>query len=71
MIKRRSRKTGTMYTVDRNHEGNGWLTICEEHASVLTSATKALALAAIPHPDWCPDCQDRMDALEILAEVGQ
>jgi len=34
-----------------------WVTVCEQHGSLLCHATMERAKQSIPFPDWCEACQ--------------
>lgn len=60
----RNRITGTILSVYDNRDGSftedsdsKWITVCEDHGSILYSDSRALAVAACTVPDWCEDCQ--------------
>jgi hypothetical protein len=36
-----------------------WALICEDHGSILTTDTRAIAVSYQPHPEeWCDDCRE-------------
>lgn len=64
MARRRNRETGTtILLVDRQRsgapdDGHRWETICDEHGTVCSHTTRALAEDWMAQPTgWCEDCQ--------------
>jgi hypothetical protein len=62
--RRRCRATGTIVALydgaqaDMDTEGGRWQTVCEDHGTVVSHRTKALAASHLSHPDeWCEECQ--------------
>lgn len=61
VIQRRARSTGTKVLLVapgiEADESEGWLTICEAHAHVISHETRRLAESWMSHPeDWCEEC---------------
>jgi hypothetical protein len=62
---RKARSTGTHVGLYRAGEAGidsdpeaPWITVCEEHSSMVSHGTRRLAEQAMSHPeDWCEECQ--------------
>lgn len=64
---RRCRATGTVVGVYRSVAAGietdpelPWSTVCEEHHTVVCSATRQLAEVAACYPDFCEECQPKL-----------
>lgn len=64
-VQQRSRITGTLVSIyDSSHpdnvfdpDGGRWVTVCEDHGTLVNHRTLALAKAHLPHAVWCEECQ--------------
>ncbi len=64
---RKARSTGTRVGLYHAEEAGldsdpdmPWVTVCEDHSSMITHGTRRLAEQALSHPeDWCEPCQQR------------
>lgn len=62
-----SRRTGAVRGVYRaeaqglDPSGGPWVTVCEDHSTVLNSDTRALALAA-DTDSFCDECREAMES---------
>lgn len=61
---RRNRQTGTLIGVYHGVQAGleddpecPWCTVCEDHGSIVSHPTLALAKAHASWPEWCSDCQ--------------
>lgn len=68
-LQRRNRTTGTLVGLydggpaGLDTEGGRWQTVCEEHGSICSHDTYAVAADFLSHPaEWCEDCQAILDA---------
>lgn len=66
---RRSRAAGVVVGVYRaadaglDPDGGAWVTVCEEHHTIVNHDTRMLALSWAPRPDeWCDGCRDVVSA---------
>ncbi len=65
ILTRKCRVTGTLiglYKDDFEADPElPWTTVCEEHNTLVSHPSKALALAAMSFPEWCEECQPIID----------
>lgn len=63
VVERRNRQTGTLLVVGRpsdlglDESEGAWVTVCDEHGTLVYSDTRSLAMATYPL-DFCDDCRD-------------
>lgn len=72
----RARSSGTivgLYDVRKTDQfdpdGGRWVTICENHSTIVNHLTRKLAEAFMASPEaWCEDCQEKIDAKNLPTE---
>lgn len=66
VVQRRVRSTKTLVGVYHAEQAgidsdpeNPWVTVCEEHGSIVTHRTLAMAMSQLPDPsEFCEDCRE-------------